>query len=205
MSRQFFTKDKISHFDNFDRHADLAISKLRDRFREGVAVDIQDLFCRFTMDSASEFLFGSDVQSLSADLSYPSTAKATTSRKVHPSDPFANAFQKAQVASAARSGFGQFWPLVEFWESKVEKEIQTIFDYVDPIVKRAIEAKKVKELSKVECEDEDETLLEHLVKLTDGKRPPPHDPQGPTSIPLFCSARSYHPPRRNPEHHGRWS
>ena len=176
MSRQFFTKDRISHFDNFDRHADLAISKLRDRLREGVAVDVQDLFYRFTIDSASEFLFGSDVQSLSADLPYPSTAKLATSRRVHPSDSFANAFQKAQVASAARSRFGDFWPLIEFWEDKVEKEIQTVFDYVDPIVKRALETKGTEEPSNMQDEDEDETLLEHLVKLTDGKRPLPPDP-----------------------------
>ncbi|KAF9645457.1 cytochrome P450 [Thelephora ganbajun] len=167
MSRQFFTKEKISHFDNFDRHADKAISKLRDRLREGVPVDVQDLFCRFTLDSASEFLFGSDVQSLSADLPYPSTAKAAANHRVHPSDSFANAFQKTQVASAARSRVGRFWPLSEFWENKVEKEIQTVFDYVDPIVKRALETKKVKELSKVESEHEDETLLEHMVRLTD--------------------------------------
>lgn len=172
MSRQFFTKDRISHFDNFDRHADIAISKLRDRLREGVAVDIQDLFCRFTIDSASEFLFGSDVKSLSADLPYPSTANPATSRRAHPSDSFANAFQKAQVASAARSRLGLFWPLLEFWEDKVEKEIQTVFDYVDPIVRRALETKKAKELPEVQGEDEDETLLEHLVRLTDGKRPP---------------------------------
>ena len=171
MSRQFFTKEKIGHFDNFDRHADLAISKLRGRLREGVAVDIQDLFCRFTIDSASEFLFGSDVQSLSADLPYPSTVKPTTSHRAHPSDSFASAFQKAQVASAARSRFGYFWPLIEFWENEVEKEIQTVFAYVDPIVNRALETKKAKELSKVEGEDEDETLLGHLVKLTDGEYP----------------------------------
>ena len=189
MSRQFFTKDKISHFDNFDRHADLVISKLRDRLREGVAVDVQDLFCRFTIDSASEFLFGSDVQSLSADLPYPSTVKPATSRGAHPSDSFANAFQKAQVASAARSRFGYFWPLVEFWENKVEKEIQAVFDYIDPIVKCALETKKVKELSKVEGEDEDETLLEHLVKLTDGEHPLPPDPQGSTSTPLFTQCK----------------
>ena len=168
MSRQFFTKDKISHFENFDRHADLAISKLRDRLREGVAVDAQDLFYRFTLDSASEFLFGSDVQSLSADLSYPSTVKTSASRRIHPSDSFADAFQKAQVASAARSRFGWFWPLIEFWEDEVEKEIQTVFDYVDPIVEHAIETKKMKELSKAESADEDETLLEHMARLTDG-------------------------------------
>jgi cytochrome P450 len=169
MSRQFFTKEKISHFDNFDRHADLALSKLRDRLREGVAVDVQDLFCRFTLDSASEFLFGSDLQSLSANLPYPSTVKASTIHRTHPSDFFADAFQKAQVASGARSRFGHFWPLVEFWEDKVEKEIQAVFDYVDPIVKRALEMKKVNELSRVEGDDEDETLLEHMARLTDGK------------------------------------
>ena len=195
MSRQFFTKDKISHFDNFDRHADLAISKLRARFRQGVAVDVQDIFCRFTLDSASEFLFGSDVQSLSADLPYPSTYRGATNHRVHPSDSFAEAFQKAQVASAARSRFGQFWPLIEFWESKVEKEIQTVFDYVDPIVKRALETKKMKELSKVETEDEGETLLEYLVKLTDGKHPLSSDLHDSTPTSVLPFARPCYSPR----------
>ena len=139
-------------------------------------MDVQDLFCRFTIDSASEFLFGSDVRSLSADLPYPSTIKSTANRRVHPSDSFADAFQKAQVASAARSRFGSFWRLIEFWEDGVEKEIQTVFDYVDPIVKRALETKKMKEISNAEGGDEDETLLEHLVKLTDGKCPSLPDP-----------------------------
>ena len=204
MSRQFFTKEKICHFENFDRHADLAISKLRDRLREGVAVDVQDLFWRFTMDSASEFLFGSDVQSLSADLPYPSTAKAVMNRRVHPSDSFANAFQKAQVASAARSRFGQFWPLVEFWEDEVEKEMQTVFDYLDPIVKRALETKKVKELAKIEGGDENDTLLEHLVTLTDGKCHLSPDPRSDIN-PTFPLPRPYCYPRRNLEHHGRRS
>jgi len=194
MSRQFFTRDRISHFDNFDRHADIAISKLRDRLREGVAVDVQDLFCRFTIDSASEFLFSSDVQSLSADLPYPSAVKPAASRRVHPSDSFANAFQRAQIASAARSRLGYFWRLFEFWEDGVEKEIQTVFDYVDPIVERALETRRMKELSKAkgEDEDEDETLLEHLVKLTDGERPPPPDPRATTSTPFtHCKILSF--------------
>ena len=175
MSRQFFTKDKISHFDNFDRHADLVLWKLRDRLREGVAVDAQDLFYRFTLDSASEFLFGSDVHSLSADLPYPSTVKASTIHRNHPSDSFADAFQKAQVASAARSRFSQYWPLNEFWEDEVEKEIQTVFDYVDQIVERVLVMKKTKELSKADGTEDDETLLEHMVRLTDGKHTLPPD------------------------------
>ena len=41
MTRPFFTKDRISHFENFDRHADEAIRQLKARLNEGYAVDIQ--------------------------------------------------------------------------------------------------------------------------------------------------------------------
>jgi hypothetical protein len=41
MTRPFFTKDRISHFENFDRHADEAIHQLKTRLNEGYAVDIQ--------------------------------------------------------------------------------------------------------------------------------------------------------------------
>ena len=41
MTRPFFTKDRISHFENFDRHADEAINQIKARFLEGYAVDIQ--------------------------------------------------------------------------------------------------------------------------------------------------------------------
>ena len=41
MTRPFFTKDRISHFENFDRHADEVIHQLKTRLKEGYAVDIQ--------------------------------------------------------------------------------------------------------------------------------------------------------------------
>jgi hypothetical protein len=41
MTRPFLTKDRISHFENFDRHADEAIHQLKTRLNEGYAVDIQ--------------------------------------------------------------------------------------------------------------------------------------------------------------------
>lgn len=43
MTRPFFTKDRITHFENFDRHADQAIHQLKTRLNEGYAVDIQVL------------------------------------------------------------------------------------------------------------------------------------------------------------------
>jgi len=74
MTRPFFSKDRISHFEIFDRHAADAIKQVKERMREGYAVDIQvgiravlchpfltvfqDVVSRFTLDSATEFLFG---------------------------------------------------------------------------------------------------------------------------------------------------
>ncbi|PPQ73115.1 hypothetical protein CVT26_014736, partial [Gymnopilus dilepis] len=71
MTRPFFSKERISHFDIFDRHASSALRQLRTRLAEGYPVDIQDLASRFTMDSATEFLFAQDVRSLDAGLPYP--------------------------------------------------------------------------------------------------------------------------------------
>ena len=41
MTRPFFSKDRISHFDNFDRHATDALTQMKARMREGYAVDWQ--------------------------------------------------------------------------------------------------------------------------------------------------------------------
>jgi hypothetical protein len=41
MTRPFFSKDRISHFDIFDRHASNALHQLKARLREGYPVNIQ--------------------------------------------------------------------------------------------------------------------------------------------------------------------
>lgn len=41
MTRPFFSRDRISDFDNFSHHADAVISQMKVRFREGHAVDFQ--------------------------------------------------------------------------------------------------------------------------------------------------------------------
>jgi len=80
MTRPFFSKDRISHFDIFDRHAADAIEQVKERMRQGYAVDVQvrahntrthpsltvsqDVVSRFTLDSATEFLFGMFVLAL---------------------------------------------------------------------------------------------------------------------------------------------
>ncbi|KIM42749.1 hypothetical protein M413DRAFT_123126 [Hebeloma cylindrosporum] len=47
MTRPFFSRDRISHFDNFDRHAEDAIRQFKNRLHEGHPVDFQVRFFSF--------------------------------------------------------------------------------------------------------------------------------------------------------------
>ena len=46
MTRPFFNRDRISHFDNFDRHAEDAIRQLKNRLDEGHPINFQVHFFR---------------------------------------------------------------------------------------------------------------------------------------------------------------
>ena len=126
------------------------------------------------MDSATEFLFGKDVCSLSAPIPYPSThpaAKAQQDAPVHPADRFVRAFQDALEATAIRGRFLQSWPLFEFWGDKVEEHLGAVHEFIDPIVGEALRRKAERQREGEDIEKDvrdDETLLEHLVKFTDG-------------------------------------
>ncbi|KAF8959382.1 cytochrome P450 [Flammula alnicola] len=173
MTRPFFSRDRISHFDNFDRHAEDAIRQLKHRLREGHPVDFQDLIARFTLDSATEFLFGNDVGSLSGGLPYPYYVTATgpsggASSDGHPASRFVRAFSEAQSITSFRMRFGVHWPLMEFWQDKLKKPIGIVHDFIDPIVGEAIKRKREAEARGiVEKDRDDETLLENLVNSTE--------------------------------------
>ncbi|KAI1783318.1 cytochrome P450 [Ganoderma leucocontextum] len=172
MTRPFFSKDRITHFDIFDRHAEHALDKVASRLKEGVPVDWQDIVSRFTMDSATEFLFGKDVRSLDAPIPYPSTSTrhAVVTTEVHPADRFVRSFQDGLEATAMRGRFLQSYPLFEFWGDKVEKHLGEVHKFIDPIVGAALRRKAERQRAGEDIEKDvrdDETLLEHLVKFTD--------------------------------------
>jgi hypothetical protein len=41
MTRPFFARDRVTDFDLFNRHAEVVIQKLKERFAQGEAVDFQ--------------------------------------------------------------------------------------------------------------------------------------------------------------------
>ncbi|KAJ7165917.1 cytochrome P450 monooxygenase pc-3 [Mycena filopes] len=169
MTRPFFSRERISDFDIFDKHANDAVGQAATRLGQGYAVDIQDVASRFTLDSATEFLFGTSVDSLSAGLAYPEAAAAQTPAAFfnHPSNVFVNAFIDGQRVHVNRSRFGSKWRLNEFWTDRVRPHREIIDEFIEPILNDAL-AKKAE--GKESKEEAPETLLGHLLLGTDDKQ-----------------------------------
>ncbi|KAJ8488066.1 hypothetical protein ONZ45_g14090 [Pleurotus djamor] len=171
MTRPFFSKDRISHFDVFDRHADDALNQSKARLAEGYPIDFQDMVSRFTLDSATEFLFGQDVCSLSAGLVYPpsSPMAITAANTSHPANVFAEAFIEGQNVTSLRTRYGPWFPLIE-WNDKVKPHRDIVNKFIDPIVASAVSKHKARiaagDIDEKKDVQEDETLLDHLVKIT---------------------------------------
>ncbi|KAF7369356.1 hypothetical protein MVEN_00264200 [Mycena venus] len=168
MTRPYFTRDRIQHFSIFDRNAAKAINHIKTRMREGYAVDFQDLIGRFTMDAATEFLFGSCVDSLSSTPPYPSNATSVpavhNSVRAEQATKFTAAFGDAMQQIANRERIGWIWPLYELFGDKTAKSMDVISKYLEPIIHEALQKKtsREKELE----EREDSTLLDELVEKT---------------------------------------
>ena len=121
MTRPFFNKERISDFANFDRHADAILRQAKARLAEGFPIDFQDMVARFTLDSATEYLFGYDVNSSGAGLAYPDGSPQSNAPYFfnHPSNRFVQAFGTGQYFTAVRVQVGTAWRLVEFWKDRV--------------------------------------------------------------------------------------
>ncbi|KAJ7666659.1 cytochrome P450 [Mycena polygramma] len=166
-TRPFFNRDRISDFEIFAHHADRAIDQMKERMRAGYAVDFQDLASRFTMDSATSFLFGSCVNSLAAPLPYPSTAStpflASISRD--PADIFTDAYTTAITHLSSRSRFGWIWALLEITGDVTRAPMRVVDAYLEPIIVAAV-ARKDALKAEGAPKGEPETLLDELLNLT---------------------------------------
>ncbi|KAF8202796.1 cytochrome P450 [Mycena galopus ATCC 62051] len=171
ISRPFFNKERISDFDLFDRHTNDALSQMDTRLAEGYAVDFQDCVSRFTLDSATEFLFGKSVDSISAGLPYPESAPFANSAYFlnHPSNVYVKAFVQGQILMVARAPFNTKWPLQEFWKDRIKPHRDVADAYIEPILDAALEKNKARKQEDIKLDEEQATFLSHLVQGTDDK------------------------------------
>ena len=75
MARPWFAKDRISDLNIFDRHTNTTLTFMSSFAEKREAFDAQDLFARFTLDSASEFLLGRCLDTLHGKLPIAGRAK----------------------------------------------------------------------------------------------------------------------------------
>ncbi|KAK0501377.1 cytochrome P450 [Armillaria luteobubalina] len=163
----FFNKDRIADFDNFERHAVSTISQIKARLREGFPIDFQDVVARFTFDSATEFLFGKDVESIAAGLPYPAESPLANHPNFvnHPSNLFIRAFSRGLELIAGRLQGGGTWPLLEFWKDNVQSHREAVDHFIQPMLTEALN-NKLKGI-KPESDEENMSLLDLLVRGTD--------------------------------------
>ena len=127
---------------------------------------------RFTLDSATEFLLGHNVGSLSAEIPYPPFASHKNPKSFydHPSNKFLGAFTEAQIGTAVRTTSGTEWPFLEFWQDKVTPSRKIIDDFSEPLIEKALNERELgSKIGAEVADDEDMTLLAHLVKVTQDK------------------------------------
>ncbi|KAI6040652.1 cytochrome P450 [Pisolithus marmoratus] len=137
-----------------EKHAEDALNQAKARLQEGFPVDFQDMVYRFTLDSATEFLFREK-----CPLALRWIANV-----------FARALSEAQSQTMLRSNYGPSWRLAEFWSDRIRKEMEVCHRFIDPIIKDALETKRMMkegdqytgQVCTEEKEDLEDTLLGHL-------------------------------------------
>ncbi|KAJ7053490.1 cytochrome P450 monooxygenase pc-1 [Mycena amicta] len=168
MTRPFFSKERISHFDTLDTHAELVVSSLQSRSRAGHAIDFQDLIGRFTMDSATEMLFGTCFDSLKGSIPYAHNATANAVRIQHTEsreNTFVAAFNDAMEGIAIRDQRGVLAPLSEIWWDCTREPMAIVSAFLDPIIEAAVERKRVADAMGGE-KREAQNLLDELLDAT---------------------------------------
>ncbi|KAK0199389.1 cytochrome P450 monooxygenase pc-3 [Desarmillaria ectypa] len=174
MARPLFNKERVSDLDIFERHANNAIVQIEKRLREGYPVDLQDAAARFTIDTATEYLFGKAVGSTSAQFPYPpgSRQESRLPMDIHPSDSFVTASVLAQKQLQLRLLMGQYWPLREVWIDRLIPFRKVVNDFFEPILVDALNRKNRDMSAAPNAEKggkELVSLLERLVQSTDDK------------------------------------
>lgn len=143
--RPQFIKDRVSDLHIFEKHVNVLLPLLSDR-RPGVSVDLVDIFCRYTLDAATDFLLGRSVQSLQ-----------------NPTVVFADAFAQVQATQGliARTG-----PLNKFVSRKAfYKNLQIVDGFIQPFIEETLHLSP-EELEKKSKSDEGYTFLHALASFT---------------------------------------
>jgi hypothetical protein len=163
-------RDRISDFELFDNHSSRTLSILSDLATTNQPCDVQDLYARFTIDAASEFLFGKNLDTLSGQL--PTAGSAILGERGSSTDDawgtFVKAFEAVQQIITVRGRTGIIWPVFELLDDKTAPYVDTIRQWIDPIVRQTLEERAASKQAGTSGNLEEKTFLQHLADSTEG-------------------------------------
>ncbi|KAG8874188.1 hypothetical protein FRB98_008587, partial [Tulasnella sp. 332] len=169
LARPYFARERISDYESFVKYTEKLIAILKRAASSGEAIDMQDMFARFTMDTAGEFLFGtSDLNTL--DLPIPKASEAVLGPKGIATDGlyggFVQAFEQGQINVRLRASRpGPLWTAQEFFYDKQTETAKAIDDFLGPLAKKSLERKR--QVLAGRGKTEEESFLDHLAMSTD--------------------------------------
>lgn len=97
-----------------------------------------------------------------------------------PNNRFARAFADAQISISTRSRIGILWPLFEIFKDRTKDDMDQVKSFIEPIVRDAMNKRAGGE----KAEKADDSLLQHLLNVTDGARARAHRPRPRSRLPL---------------------
>ncbi|KAL2165242.1 hypothetical protein VTH06DRAFT_538 [Thermothelomyces fergusii] len=161
--RPQFVRDRVSDLHVFEKHVQILFRAIANggaldgedqpvdvEAGNGRPVDISDLFFRFTLDSATEFLLGHDVKSLS-----------------HPRQEFAEAFGEVQRIQSLISRAGALNGLVP--RGQFKRNLKVINNFINTYIERALRLSP-EELASKSKSDAGYTFLHALAGYTRDRR-----------------------------------
>ncbi|TFK22513.1 cytochrome P450 monooxygenase CYP63 [Coprinopsis marcescibilis] len=168
VARPFFAKERVQDFEIFNKYTTRTMDILTSVASADEAFDAQDLYGRLTLDSASEFLFGKNLDTLSETRPIPGkTSMGPKGSAVEGAwGTFAEAFEAAQQNCTNRARIGHWWPLFELFKDKNEANAQVIHRWLDPLVDMALNSKRESQGAPI-GDITQRTFLEHLAQSTD--------------------------------------
>lgn len=171
MARPFFAKDRISDFELFERYSDSTLSIIASRSSNQTPVEVQDLFARFTLDAASEALFGQTLDTLHGSLPQPGQKGGLSGKGSAPMDEFgafAQAFEVSQEIIVERTRRGYYWPALQLFKDDVEPHSRVIDRFLKPMISKVLENQQHMKKAGLMSSVEQSTFLEYLADKTEG-------------------------------------
>ncbi|KAG8999755.1 hypothetical protein FRB94_014109 [Tulasnella sp. JGI-2019a] len=166
-ARPYFARHRIGDFNAIAKNSEKVVALLRGKALTSEPCDVQDIFERFTMDTAGEFLFGDgELNTLNHPLRLP-RSKGTQSADPTDYGGFANAYTDGNQYTLDRYSFPPlYWTMRDLFHDQLAAPTEAIAKYLEPLAVKALELKKQR-LTNKEKVVEEVSYLEHLAASTD--------------------------------------